>query len=869
MDRKFISEERQKFRACVSKLRNLVPSQNEDSRKTLNALLDEFNSLDYSIYGLIDEDAGQILCQACRVVPLQDNLMVTKVCQLIVIITHQKVKLSKPSTTVLLEFVIGVSKQCVSWMLPDTLRALGAVLYENGPKCEMFLEEMLMPSPPGLLQKMVLSHDLEVRRTAILCIANACMKSDDGRVISEPLLSLSFDVILSALHTPKPAGCDDYTQVRFLLGALRGLQNLLSAQKNIHVDHLGSVLAALKSYSLYGLPGIGTNLQIPSTLFPSSLYQTSPSPAKPSTQQKGDDVSEGRGAQGVTPKSSTGRKNKKRGGKKQQEKEQAKQQREKQEESPTISIKQGGQQPDGTATADGSSNPDTLSFWPSWGRVSSSESEYSDSEGGQVSKLRSASSKVRQASLGCLHSVVKNTDKRQMFGFWSAFVPDSPPTGGHNTQTLFTCMLKDPSPKARVASVAVIMALLDGSKQFLIAADDRVQKKTAFTPFSYTLACTIKEVHRSLLLALLAESFHTTITQIIKCLSMLAMNVPYNHLEAGLLTRIIRALKPFFCHRDSNVRTACLTCVGAVLGASPPLDEVTKLMESSERPKAGGSGTLMLRLQANRSSDNAESPSDESRRDGPGGSGSLADMVGQDPEQASGVPSAGGADVTEQALDRLSLRDGQSASGGPEVSEDRTVNSAAETDSGVRMSWLVTLCSDICLPADTSEYAANSLNERYSIESLPVRIESLQVLTQMVKGYVHIMRGILMHLSHIIIECLSDRDSQIQLHSLKVLEELGKALLEQLDLEVDKSVKLNPPLQPQEAVEVWKKLLSGALPRILQDSSNSVLQSCACDCLSTIGNQVFELLEVSSFSSFTSQTNTIRDVVVKELSANV
>ncbi|XP_041455848.1 HEAT repeat-containing protein 6-like [Lytechinus variegatus] len=841
MDRNYVSEERQKFKACVSKLRTLVPSKNEDSRKTLNALLDEFNSLDYSIYGLIEEDAGQILCQACRLVPLQDNLMVTKVCQLIVIITHQKVNLTKPSTTALLEFVIGVSKQCVSWMLPDTLRALGAILYENGPKSETFLEEMLMPTPPGLLQKMVLSHDHEVRRTAILCVANACMKSEDGRVISEPLLSLSLDIILSALHTSKPTGCDDYTHVRFLLGALRGLQNLLSAQKNIHVEQLGSVLAALKSYSLYGLPSIGTNLQIPSTLFPSSLYQSSPSPAKPNTQPKGDDVSEGKGTQGGTPKSSTGRKNKRRGGKKQQEKELAKQQREKQEENPTAFMKQGGHQPDGTATADGSSNQDALSFWPSWGRVSSSESEYSDSEGGQVSKLRSASSKVRQASLGCLHSVVKNTDKRQMFGYWSAFIPDAPPTMGLNTQTLFTCMLKDPSPKARVASVAVIMALLDGSKQFLIAADERVQKKTAFTPFSYTLACTIKEIHRSLLLALVAESFHTTITQIVKCLSMLAMNVPYNHLEAGLLTRIIRALKPFFCHRDSNVRTACLTCVGAVLGASPPLDEVTKLMESSERPKAGGSGTLFLQLKANQSSNNVESPVNESSRGNPPEVGSPADSAKQDPRQALGLPNAGEADRTEQALNRLSLKDGQSASGRSEATDGGTVNPAK--DGSNHMSWLVRLCSDICLPADTPEYAANSQNERYGIESLPVRIESLQVLTQMVKGYFHIMRGTLMHLTHIIIECLSDRDAQIQLHSLKVLEELGKALLDQLDSEGEKSAKLKPPLQPQEALEVWRKLLSGTLPRILQDSSNSVLQSCACDCLSTIGPQVFELLE--------------------------
>lgn len=45
--------------------------------------------------------------------------------------------------------------------------------------------------------------------------------------------------------------------------------------------------------------------------------------------------------------------------------------------------------------------------WPMAGKVSSSESEYSDTEGGQMSKLRSLSGKVRHASLGCLHTVFK------------------------------------------------------------------------------------------------------------------------------------------------------------------------------------------------------------------------------------------------------------------------------------------------------------------------------------------------------------------------------------------------------------------------------------------------------------------------------
>lgn len=45
--------------------------------------------------------------------------------------------------------------------------------------------------------------------------------------------------------------------------------------------------------------------------------------------------------------------------------------------------------------------------WPITGKITSSESEYSDTEGGQTSKLRSLSGKVRHASLGCLHSVFK------------------------------------------------------------------------------------------------------------------------------------------------------------------------------------------------------------------------------------------------------------------------------------------------------------------------------------------------------------------------------------------------------------------------------------------------------------------------------
>ena len=46
-------------------------------------------------------------------------------------------------------------------------------------------------------------------------------------------------------------------------------------------------------------------------------------------------------------------------------------------------------------------------FRPAWSRISSSESDYSDTEGVQSSRYRSTCAKVRQCALACLHTVIK------------------------------------------------------------------------------------------------------------------------------------------------------------------------------------------------------------------------------------------------------------------------------------------------------------------------------------------------------------------------------------------------------------------------------------------------------------------------------
>ena len=47
------------------------------------------------------------------------------------------------------------------------------------------------------------------------------------------------------------------------------------------------------------------------------------------------------------------------------------------------------------------------SLLPTWANISGSESDFSDTEGGQTSKLRAYCFKVRLCALGCFHAVVK------------------------------------------------------------------------------------------------------------------------------------------------------------------------------------------------------------------------------------------------------------------------------------------------------------------------------------------------------------------------------------------------------------------------------------------------------------------------------
>lgn len=70
--------------------------------------------------------------------------------------------------------------------------------------------------------------------------------------------------------------------------------------------------------------------------------------------------------------------------------------------------------------------------------------------------------------------------------------------------------------QVRACALQVLSAILDGSRQFLAAAEDTASPRTSYTPFSFLLATSIRELHRALSLALLAETAPQTLVQVIK-----------------------------------------------------------------------------------------------------------------------------------------------------------------------------------------------------------------------------------------------------------------------------------------------------------------------------------------------------------------
>ena len=159
-----------------------------------------------------------------------------------------------------------------------------------------------------------------------------------------------------------------------------------------------------------------------------------------------------------------------------------------------------------------------------------------------------------------------------------------------------------------------------------------------------------------------------------------------------------------FSVSDPNVRVACLTCLGSMASIQPPLMEVCHIVQPPKPPaSAKAQGPKMNEPQD--FSFNCGSPLPAS----PGGA------FHEYPGEASPKKSTSSSGIQTP------------------VFSDQLLQAHARD-----ISWVVKLCIKNILPQSTPETVFGS--EEPYVEPLPVRLESLQVLAHLTKGYFPIIR---------------------------------------------------------------------------------------------------------------------------------
>ncbi|XP_058020180.1 HEAT repeat-containing protein 6 isoform X2 [Ahaetulla prasina] len=757
-------------------------------RPELHLLFDELMSETCGPWGAAPwgpkpEDICELSVQACKLVQLNQEHLVNKVCQLIhQLLNRFQVALDEESLNYLLPYFISALRKCSTWTHVEILQALAASVYSNGHKCQKYLPDLLGEN--GLLRQFCspAQTDAEQKRAAIHTMANLCLSLPGQPYLEESYRELCFQAFLSILQTSKGNEVDEITFCMLLQNTLKGIQSLLNGGKMrlTQTDQLGSLLAVLKKYMFHGLPGI--NIEMPSILYPALLPQYDN--WLPIEHEKLEQNS---------VKLSGNRRKKPKGKPKKEKPEEAAAAKEQpgvaegsRVEKPSLKD-EFWQERDAKITnwAFSDKYPSLAkerlpSHAFSWKRISSSDSEYSDAESGLQSKTRSFQAKVRQAALICFLSTVKSIEKKVLYGYWSAFIPDEPGIGSPQTLSLMTIALKDPSAKTRACAFQVLSSILEGSKQFLSIAEDATDHKRAFTPFSVSIASSIRELHRCMLLALVAETSSQTLTQIIKCLANLVSNVPYNRLKPGLLSRVWNQIKPYIKHKDVNVRVSSLTLLGSIVSTQAPLPEVRLLLQQpASLGMSDGTPTPLLR---------------------------------------SGAP--------EWRLEPI-----------PVSEEPLPAPEKAPTEP----CWLVRLCISLAvLPReDCYSDSDTSCPSTVSIyEPSPVRLEALQVLALLVKGYFIFAQSCLLELGEVACKCMEEGDPSLQLHGAKLLDELGVGIIQQYkpDLAADQRIPIDL------VVTFWTRMLNGPLPAALQNAEHPTLQTSTCDALSSILPEAFSRL---------------------------
>ncbi|XP_055629394.1 HEAT repeat-containing protein 6 [Toxorhynchites rutilus septentrionalis] len=750
-------------------------SQFSDYRNELNTLLNELNGLDYKNQQITDTRAPIRLAESLVNIPTNEDTLIVKACCLLrTLVYKQKIVLPPKVAKQQVGWLLQCLERCFYEVLCEVLGTLQFLLKQCADDIELFHDSLV--SQNGVLINLLIDPDYrkvdrncvydscspgEIYLAALLCL-EAFLNASEGSASVEKYFASIGDSVLSLVFRLKSDILSETSFYSLMISALNCLR-LVSVQREDWLDsHIGQLLGIAKAYMMYGIPSV--NQLTPHKIMVSQ--QGVPEPQfipinkggkVPKTRKTRTPV-KGKGAR------ADGRK---------------------------------GTNKSGSAWDENGRQPYTeqrfvLDEFPAHtnNAYRTSDSDFSESESSRAQIDRHKLSKLRHSALTLICTITKAVEKKVMFGYWHALFPDESRTAA--TVSLLNCVLKDPSPKCRIAAIQATTFMLHKSKPFLIQAESSKKVSVSFTPFSIVLGNMIIEMYEMLTQALADESDLSVLTQILKCLTVFIHATPFNRLRPGIVTKFVRFVRILTRHKDPTIKVGALMVMGFLITVNeitPEISEVvgirkTEIVNKSSETRRINT-TEALSVQFHDEEEECLSSDDDKELESPGDDGTT------EPSETS--PSAATANMS-------------------------------------KVSWLLQIAL---------EYLGVTVREhKVATPSavMPVRMECLQVLSAMTSHY-SLLADSLPLVAAALKNSFNDAIPEIKLYAGRVLDLLGHAINTSLLMKVTvDDEKLN------DAVEFWAAMIPTVKDQIQNLQQNPSLRAICCDALGNIGVHVFEKL---------------------------
>ncbi|KAL9298061.1 hypothetical protein ACSQ67_023957 [Phaseolus vulgaris] len=218
--------------------------------------------------------------------------------------------------------------------------------------------------------------------------------------------------------------------------------------------------------------------------------------------------------------------------------------------------------------------------------VTSSDSEFSDGDGSANDSGRVQNSRVRVAAITCIQDLCQ-ADSKSLSMQWSLLLPTSDALQARmHDATLMTCLLFDPCLKARMASAATLVTMMDGlSSIFLQVAEYKESNKLgSFMALSSSLGTVLLELHRGLLYLIEHEAHTKLLALLFRIIKLLISSTPYSRMPPNLLPIVVTSIRTrieegFWLKSErSGVLAASIGCLTLALSTSPSSAQIRNIL---------------------------------------------------------------------------------------------------------------------------------------------------------------------------------------------------------------------------------------------------------------------------------------------------